>query len=785
MNRLDRIREDLDLLRRRMITGEIDETTYDRLKVKLLSDLKYEEYRELGVTPPPRSRRSLRPKGVETKVETLSRLDLSPGQVLLGRWTVVRELGRGGFGVVVEATDDQLDGDLVAVKVLDPKMVSDRALLARFKREVRVMRRLNHARVVRVFDYWEDLNQGLALISMELIKGGSVRHLQDFAAKGGKPIPVLVALRILNDILQGLAAVHAEGVVHRDITPGNVLLGGADPETLLGEDPPEPRAKLVDFGISGLVDRTLLSQKSQVLGTAAYVAPEVLTASEEVGPAADLYSAGAVAYSLLTGRFAQGRFRLPSQLRSGIPEGTDSLIDAMLQFEAGDRPGVDEALAGCRELLEGAGEAQADTARRRRLKELKEKIAELSTALEVALEARDEAGLRRIFEEAESLQAGAIDQSGAAREYLGACDAEREEAERVRREMKVEQKAATRLTVLREAVSTAIEARVENRLKQAVEDLRKALGGAAGSDEYVTRGEQCLKSLRAERKEANIHRSSFILQHPGQAEAKQYLGREAPKNPRPGDVWIEPVLRIRFRYIPAGNFMMGSPENESERAIDESQHLVKLTKGFWMGETAVTQGQWKTLKGSNPSRFSSCGGVCPVEKVSWFDAVKYANTLSRKAGLGECYREEKKHVGKGKWIWEGSQGFRLPTEAEWEYAARAGVVGRYAGGNDLSAVGWYKKNSGATTHRVGVKMANAWGLFDMSGNVWEWVWDWYGDYPEGSVTDPRGPSSGSLRVLRGGSWFNFSRYCRSALRGDLSPDNRSYVLGFRLARTSA
>jgi formylglycine-generating enzyme required for sulfatase activity len=163
--------------------------------------------------------------------------------------------------------------------------------------------------------------------------------------------------------------------------------------------------------------------------------------------------------------------------------------------------------------------------------------------------------------------------------------------------------------------------------------------------------------------------------------------------------------------------------------------------------------------GSNPSYFK--GPDLPVETVSWDDARAFIAKLNAK---NDGYR------------------YRLPTEAEWEYAARAGTTGPYAG--NLDAMAWYDKNSSNKTHLVATKAANAWGLYDMHGNVWEWVQDWYGDYSTSAVTDPVGPSSGSDRVLRGGSWYYKSRGCRSADRGTLSPDIRYDILGLRLLRTS-
>jgi len=247
-----------------------------------------------------------------------------------------------------------------------------------------------------------------------------------------------------------------------------------------------------------------------------------------------------------------------------------------------------------------------------------------------------------------------------------------------------------------------------------------------------------------------------------------------------GARWSDPGIGMVFRYIPAGTFWMGSPASEAGREDDEQRHKVRITRGYWMGETEVTQGQWKAVMASNPSSFSGCGEDCPVESVSWFEAVKFANALSNRAGYEACYGISGESVTfKGL----GCRGYRLPTESEWEYAARSGAETLYAGGDDLDPVGWYDGNSGGRTHRVGQKRANAWGLYDMSGNVWEWVWDRYEKYPRGMVSDPTGPSSGSYRVKRGGDWYYYSQYCRSAYRGNYGPSSRDSNVGFRLARS--
>jgi sulfatase modifying factor 1 len=203
-----------------------------------------------------------------------------------------------------------------------------------------------------------------------------------------------------------------------------------------------------------------------------------------------------------------------------------------------------------------------------------------------------------------------------------------------------------------------------------------------------------------------------------------------------------------------------------------------------MGETEVTQGLYSQQMGSNPSELTACGLSCPVETVSWFDAVAFANKLSESEGLESCYVIRGETVTWPKGV--SCLGYRLPTEAEWEVSARGGRDDEYAGGGDLSAVGWFEDNSGGTTHPVGQKQANGYGLYDMSGNVWEWSWDWYDSstYSIGAEADPAGPASGSDRVVRGGSWYGAPQVARVAYRSYDTPGHRSGSLGFRLLRTA-
>jgi formylglycine-generating enzyme required for sulfatase activity len=226
--------------------------------------------------------------------------------------------------------------------------------------------------------------------------------------------------------------------------------------------------------------------------------------------------------------------------------------------------------------------------------------------------------------------------------------------------------------------------------------------------------------------------------------------------------------------IKPGSFIMGSPSGEAGRFDDEVQHKVTLTHGYWLGKYEVTQGQYEELTGMNPSYFP--GPNLPVEQVSWDDAQEFMNKLND--------REEAAGRLPAGWI------YRFPTEAEWEYAARAGTTTAYSFGDDGGALGkyaWYEDNSGEQTHEVGLKDPNPWGLYDMYGNVYEWCADWYEDYPVGDATDPTGPDAdtGWGRVFRGGGCYADLRSCRSALRISLGPIARYNSLGFRVVAVQA
>jgi formylglycine-generating enzyme required for sulfatase activity len=267
---------------------------------------------------------------------------------------------------------------------------------------------------------------------------------------------------------------------------------------------------------------------------------------------------------------------------------------------------------------------------------------------------------------------------------------------------------------------------------------------------------------------------------------------------------------IEMVWVPAGSFQMGKDLGTAATGDIANAHMVTLTAGFYMGTYVVTQEQYEEVMGTNPSSFQTSvagedgtPGKLPVEMVSWYDALVFCNKLSMARGLSPAYRISGE-TDPAEWgtvptssnatwnaveVVDGSTGYRLPTEAQWEYAAKGGdpdAAGwegyTYAGSDTANDVSWNDTNSASKTHEVGKKAPNKLGIYDMSGNVWEWCWDWYGAYTNTAKTNPTGASSGSFRVRRGGHWGSSAEFVRSAYRYYSSPYSRNNYFGFRLVR---
>jgi formylglycine-generating enzyme required for sulfatase activity len=257
--------------------------------------------------------------------------------------------------------------------------------------------------------------------------------------------------------------------------------------------------------------------------------------------------------------------------------------------------------------------------------------------------------------------------------------------------------------------------------------------------------------------------------NPSAKDHEALLNSAAPELP----TFAEKVAKatgITLVRISPGSFLMGSPHAASNgyTSDEQPQTKVALTEAYWLGATDVTQAQYESLMGNNPSSFK--GPDLPVETVTWFEAIEFCQKLTKR-------EQAEGRLPKG-------YAYSLPTEAQWEYACRAGTTGAWYG--KLDGIAWFSANSDGTTHPVGEKKPNAWGLYDMVGNVSQWCLDWLGRYPGGNAIDPPGPSSGSVHVKRGGSWGEDAYYCRSAFRGGDNPDTLGHPeVGFRLALTPA
>jgi formylglycine-generating enzyme required for sulfatase activity/mono/diheme cytochrome c family protein len=277
----------------------------------------------------------------------------------------------------------------------------------------------------------------------------------------------------------------------------------------------------------------------------------------------------------------------------------------------------------------------------------------------------------------------------------------------------------------------------------------------------IPRNDFILDFVALRRKLFDVDMEFIPLPEPGSGQ----VGLASGATPTHGKPFIVAGLVLEMLPIPAGEFLMGSPSSEPAREDEEILHKVTLTQGFWLGKYEVTQAQWERVMGTAPSQFK--GATLPVETVTWDDAMQFCEKLTQMEKVAG--RLPKGYI------------YTLPTEAQWEYACRAGTTTAYSFGDTITPRQASYDFHVEQTSSVGTYPANAWGLHDMHGNVWEWCSDWYGKYPSGSASDPVGPSVGSARVFRGGSWGIYGGYVRSACRGGNTPGRRNLNLGFRLS----
>ncbi len=636
----------------------------------------------------------------------LTRKGLAAGRKVFGRYVLETELGAGGMGVVWRARDEELR-DPVALKFLPEVVARDDAAVDELREETRKARHLTHPNIVRVHQFERD--GASAAVSMELVEGLTLSQLR--LQQPGKVFAVEKLAPLVAQLCTALDYAHQQAkVVHRDLKPANIMVTA------------EGVVKVTDFGIARSLSETstrLTGKGGATSGTLPYMSPQQVLGRKPT-VADDIYSLGAMLYELLTGKppFHRGDpYSLTLQIRENAPL---SLAEQRAELEtkgAPIPPAWEETILAClakepERRPQSAGEVAA------RLGIDVAGFEEAETTVETSVVAP-----RAVVAEAARLgspSAAPPPESGGGHQRL-------ESGKSSREPLRAEAPRSLRRWLLAAAAAVIL----------------LGLGG------YLFRPKG--RAISPEELAA--------------ANPETPAGAEKLPKPQAGRAWTVPDLDLQMAYIRPGTFTMGSPNSEEGRSDSESpQTRVTLIKGYWLGKTEVTQGQWEALMGSNPSNFK--GADRPVEQVSWTEAMEFCRELTQREGsagrLPDAYA------------------YTLPTEAQWEYACRAGTTGPFAGSGNLNAMGWCWSNSGGQTHSVAQKQPNAWGLYDMHGNVWEWCRDWYGDYPGGSVRDPTGPASGSHRVYRGGSWGGLPLRCRSAYRS-LDPGIRGFGLGFRLA----
>ena len=687
----------------------------------------------------------------------------------LGPYRVLKVLGAGGMGVVFRAEDPHLER-MVALKAMLPSMASSSTAKERFFREAKAAAALKHPHIVTIFQVGED--RGAPFLAMEYLEGEPL----DDRLKRETRLPVPEILRIGREIAKGLAAAHEKGLIHRDIKPANLWLEGK-----------EGHVKILDFGLArAMGDTTHLTQSGAIIGTPAYMAPEQ-AGGKQVDSRCDLFSLGCVLYCMCTGeRPFKGHDTIstlmaiatenpppPVSLNLELPTELSDLVMQLLAKKADDRPESAKMVAETLQEIEG------QTAETTAVPGRKAKTAEMTAAPARKTGKVKKGGTKQM--EAARTQAGKSAKRrlplpwlvGGGVLGLGVLAAAiilfwqtpygtvRIESDDPNVEIVFDKDGPTIKGADKEPIS----------LRAGEHGILIKRGDFAfEADKFVLKqgqnpqtGNGSLMATRPSRAgwQADcVPRHSTTTDRQGDCRCPAFdqEGRTAAKKD------FTNSYGMKFVWIPPGNFMMGSPKDEKERRADETQHKVTLTKGFYMGVYTVTQEQWQEVMGKNPSHFKGEKNL-PVDSVSWNDCQEFIKKL----------REKDKKP------------YRLPSEAEWEFACRAGTTTPFHFGETISTDqanynGEIGKNGvfRQKTTPVGSFPANAFGLHDMHGNVWQWCQDWYGEYPQKDVVDPQGPEKGQIRVLRGGSWFDFPEICRSACRFWDEPGCRFDRFGLRV-----
>jgi serine/threonine-protein kinase PpkA len=748
-------------------------------------------------------------------------------------YRILKEIGRGGMATVYLAIQESLDRE-VALKVMSPALAAEKGFSERFLEEARTVAKLTHPNILAVYDV--GVVDHSHYIAMEYVGGGELK------SKIQAGISHDQIQTILKQIGSALSYAHEEGIVHRDIKPENILFRK------------NGTAVLSDFGIARAIGSTSkITATGTTLGTPYYMSPEQ-GKDEAIDGRSDLYSLGVVLYEMLTGVvpydagnkiavvYAHVHDPLPKLPQAAID--FQPVLDRLLAKKPSDRfPDANRLLEALQMPLPAKtvpiaikkdlpAKKTVRIAPPRKSADLKRVLGGSVLALALAI-----MGLFFLFGEQKpspvkpeppaappyqtetavqphEVQPPAPETTEQAIPPGAHTDPETIPPDQATQKpnsgsiivhsqpagariildgtprgispLTISGITAGRHTVKADKASffqktVPLEIRGGQTLK-----LDIALTRMPPTRLYIntTPSVATIKILNVEtvfRQGIELPPGNYhvVVSAPNFAPYQEWIVLNGQPEKQLAvslstNLAVIPIsnsLGMEFVFIKPGSFIMGSPSGEDKRDDDETRHRVTITKGFYLQTTEVTQGQWQAVMGRNPSHFKNCGVKCPVEEVSWEDAQQFIGRLNQ--------REEENN-------------YRLPTEAEWEYACRAGRDTPFSVGICLSGQANYNGNfpladcaraaDRKQTLPVGSFQPNAWGLYDMHGNVWEWCHDWYDVYPSKKTSNPRGPENGSFRICRGGGWNYGAEYCRSANRHGSSPGLGMNYLGFRLVK---
>ena len=742
----------------------------------------------------------------------------------LGNYVLMEKIGAGGMGQVFKARHRRMDR-LVAVKLLPASMTKDASAIARFEREVKAAAKLRHPNIIAADD--ADQANGVHFLVMELVDG---QDLSALVKKNG-PFSVDKAVNYILQAAKGLEFAHAEGVVHRDIKPANLLLDK------------KGTVKILDMGLARLsldgddAPQADLTSTGTIMGTVDYMAPEQALDTKSADARADIYALGCSLYYLLIGKatydgdtlmkklLAHREQPIPS-LRATRPEVSDQLETVFKKMVAKKLEDRYQTMTALIADLERCSSVQPATQTfQLPVSTAVANTSKLSSSQMTSVEATILSTPSAKTAPTKTGHTRKLTLLGAAfvgvamlaviivslKTNEGTLIVEVDQPDAM---VRVDDKQAVHVTQKDGKWTVSISVDPGKHRLKVEKDGFKVFGKEL---EITSGGWTPITAKLVPLEKAAVATSSW---HGWPADAPKpaiapFDAEQAKKHQQDWAEYLKiPVeytnsIGMKFRLIPPGEFMMGSTTAEIEESIkrepsfaenfkyEAPQHKVILTQAFYVGTNEVTQAQYEKVMGQNPSHFSPTGAKKaavagldttghPVEGVGFVDAAEFCAKLSQREKLKPFYFRADDTISP----LEGT-GYRLPTEAEWECACRAGATTKFWIGSqdlDLVRIGWFTGNSGVRTHTAGELKANPYGLFDVHGNVFEWVHDfweptYYAEFKEKPAINPNGPSASALQIVRGGSWLHSSTFCRASERFGFPSQLRNPDIGFRVFMT--